>query len=72
MAAEVIWDMSSVNPVSGFDVSTNEPTAPKTPALPLAEKHDGDETVRHAALTVALSLAVLWFFGAFLFKNVRI
>ena len=80
MAYEVLLDQPQVSGVVGLDVSTQEPDL----SLELKEqskaasnsqktnKTSGRETVEHMALTVALALGVLWFFGTTLLKDARI
>lgn len=73
MAYDIVWDtVTTIDPVSRLDVAN---TDAKVTGISRATDHaenEGHATVRHAALTVAVGLAVLWFFGGFIFKNVRI
>jgi hypothetical protein len=73
MAYDIVWDtVTTIDPVSRLDVSN---TDAKVTGLSRNTEHaenEGHATVRHSALTVAVALAVLWFFGGFFFKNARI
>ena len=70
MAAEVIWDKPTVSQVVGLDVSTQQPAGGSQAS---GSKDDqGNGTVRAAALTVAVALALLWYLGAIGLKSVRI
>ena len=73
MAYEVQWDtVTTVSPYSTLDVSNNDAKPRTVLSGSESKENEGMETVRHSALTVAISLAVLWFFGTVLFKNVRL
>lgn len=76
MAYEILFDAPSVSGVIGLDVTTNEPdndTALSTKNVSVSQKKSsGRETVEHMALTVALALGVLWFFGTTILKDARL
>ena len=75
MAIEVLFDAPQNSAyVSGLDVATTQPAADRvsTGAASKAEKHSGDDTVTASAVIVFVGLALLWFFGGYLFKNARI
>ena len=77
MAYEVLLDQPTISGVVGLDVSTQDPevmNSVKTQAANsiTSTKPAGMETVHHMALIVALTLAVLWFFGTTLLKDARL
>lgn len=79
MAYEVLLEQAPVSGVVGLDVGTNEPAVTnsvRTQAAKTADvsgrKAPGRETVEHMALTVAVTLGVLWFFGTTLLKDARL
>lgn len=75
MAIEVVFDTPQNSTyLTNLDVSTSQPVADKVAAANTskAEQHDGDDTARVSALVVFAALALLWFFGGYLFKNARI
>jgi hypothetical protein len=75
MAIEVVFDQPQNSTyLTNLDVSTSQPVSDKVPAgsASKAEANEGSETVRHSALMVLAGLALLWFFGARIFKNARI
>ena len=79
MAYEVLLEQAPVSGVVGLDVGTNEPAVANTVRTQAASsvtrsgrKDPGRETVEHMALTVAITLGVLWFFGTTLLKDARL
>lgn len=73
MAYEIVWDtITEIDPVSQLDVSNRDAKVTGLSRNTDNAENEGHRTVRHAALTVAVALAVLWFFGGVIFKNVRI
>jgi hypothetical protein len=75
MAIEVVFDQPQNSTyLTNLDVSTSQPVSDKVPtgATSKAEANEGSETVRNSALMVLAGLALLWFFGARIFKNARI
>ena len=76
MAYEVVLDQPQVSGVVGLDVSTQNPAiaAPKASMQELAsdKSASGMETVEHAALTVAIGLAVLWLLGSSVLNNAKL
>ena len=79
MAYEVLLEQAPVSGVVGLDVGTNEPAVANTVRTQAAgnaeltgRKDPGRETVEHMALTVAITLGVLWFFGTTLLKDARL
>ena len=81
MAYEVLLDQPQISGVVGLDVAQNQPVLPTvapTKAGSLEKsgtgntKPEGKETLEHAALTIAVTLGVLWFFGATILKDARL
>lgn len=73
MAYDIVWDtVTTIDPVSKLDVSNTDAKVTGVSRTRENAENEGHRTVRHAALTVAVSLAVLWFFGGVIFKNVKI
>ena len=76
MAIEVVFDAPANSTyLTNLDVSTSQPVPDKVATAAntsKAEMHDGDDTARVSALVVFAALALLWFFGGYLFKNARI
>jgi len=81
MAYEVILDQPQVSGVVGLDVAQNQPVLPAMSATTAGSleksgtgrtKPEGKETLEHAALTVAVTLSILWFFGATILKDARL
>jgi hypothetical protein len=81
MAYEVILDQPQVSGVVGLDVAQNQPVLPAMSATTAGSleksgtgrtKPEGKETLEHAALTVAVTLGILWFFGATILKDARL
>jgi hypothetical protein len=74
MAYDIVWDtVTQIDPVSKLDVTNNDAMVSRgnTRNNESAE-NEGHRTIRHSALMVAVGLAVLWFFGGYIFKNTRI
>lgn len=79
MAYEVLLEQAPISGVVGLDVGTNEPAVTNSVRTQAAKNSDlmyrkdpGRETVEHMALTVAITLGVLWFFGTTLLKDARL
>jgi hypothetical protein len=79
MAYEVLLEQTPVVGLVGLDVGTNEPAVTNSVRTQGARNADvsgrkdpGRETVEHMALTVAITLGVLWFFGTTLLKDARL
>ena len=79
MAYEVLLEQPVISGVVGLDVKTQDPEVMNSVKTQAAKNSDlasakpaGRETVEHMALTVAVTLGILWFFGTTLLKDARL